>query len=305
MVRIVDLTLIIPTYKRSAVLERTIESLSKQDYQPKEIIVIDATEPFESKAIEWKNKFLDLKSEVIYLPAVTKGAAAQRNYGVSFAKNEVLCFSDDDILLEEGCIRNLWITLTKDDECGGVNATMINQTFHELGKASRIFYDFLNSERFDSYAGRVFGPAIAFYPKLSNSPPDHVPVDWLNSCLVFYKKKALPNPVFDEHFTGYSLGEDLALSLKVAKNWKLFTVQTARIFHNSQPGDHKDNLKAFSEMDLVNRYYIMKHILNKNTAKDKWHLLLVQLWGGITSKKIISRDFWLGKISGIRKIRNI
>jgi glycosyltransferase involved in cell wall biosynthesis len=305
MVSTVNLTLIIPTNKRSEVLDRTIESISKQDYQPDEIIVVDATEPFACKAKEWGKKFLNLKSKVVYIPAVIKGAAAQRNYAMSFAKNKVLGFSDDDILLEEGCIRNLWIALTGQDDCGGVNATMINQTFHELGKVSRIFYNFLNPEKFDSYAGRVFGPAIAFYPKLSDSPPDYVRVDWLNSCLVFYKKEALPNPVFDDHFTGYSLGEDLALSLKVAKNWKLFTVQTARIFHNSQPGDHKDNLKAFSEMDLVNRYYIMKHILNKNTAKDKWHLLLVQLWGGITSKKIISRDFWLGKISGIRKIRNI
>ncbi len=188
---------------------------------------------------------------------------------------------------------------------GGVNATMINQTFHELGKVSLIFYNFLNPEKFDSYAGRVFGPAIAFYPKLSDSPPDYVRVDWLNSCLVFYKKEALPNPVFDDHFTGYSLGEDLAVSLKVAKNWKLYTVQTARIFHDSQPGEHKDNLKAFSEMDLVNRFYIMKHILNKNSPKDKWQLLLQQLWGGITSKKIIYRDFWIGKISGIKKIRNV
>lgn len=305
MVSIINLTLIIPTYKRSEVLRRTIESISQQDYQPNEIIVVDATEPFACMATEWKNKFLNLKSEVLYFPAVTKGAAAQRNYAVSFAKNEVLGFSDDDILLEEGCIRNLWIALTKQDDCGGVNAMMINQSFHELGKASRIFYDFLNPEKFDSYAGKVFGPAIAFYPKLSDSPPDYVEVDWLNSCLVFYKKEALPNPVFDEHFTGYSLGEDLAVSLKVAKNWKLFTVQTARIFHDSQPGDHKSNLKAFSEMDLVNRFYVMKYILNKKTAKDKFHLLLQQLFGGITSKKIISKDFWLGKISGIRKIRNI
>lgn len=305
MVKIVPLTLIIPTYKRSAVLERTIESISKQDYQPEEIIVVDATEPFVSKATEWKNKCLNLKSEVIYIPAVIKGAAAQRNYGVSFAKNEVLGFSDDDILLEEGCIRNLWIALTEHDECGGVNATMINQTFHELGRISRLFYNFLSPEKFDSYAGRVFGPVIAFYPKLSDSPPDYVTVDWLNSCLVVYKKKALPNPVFDEHFTGYSWGEDLAVSLRVAKNWKLLTVQTARIFHDSQPGDHKDNLKAFSEMDLVNRFYIMKHILNKNTVKDKWYLLLQQLWAGVTSNKIIYRDFWIGKISGIRKIRNI
>src|SRR5690349_16587582 len=108
MVELVPVSLIIPTYKRERVLGRTIESISKQDCQPAEIVIIDATEPYVSKAEEWKRAFTNLESSIVYVPAVIKGAAAQRNYGMQLAKSDVLGFCDDDILLEEGCIRILW-----------------------------------------------------------------------------------------------------------------------------------------------------------------------------------------------------
>ncbi len=57
-----------------------------------------------------------------------------------------------------------------------------------------------------------------------------VPVEWLNTTCTLYRREALPDPPFLSHFTGYSLMEDLALSLTVGKRWKLANARGLRIF---------------------------------------------------------------------------
>ena len=57
--------------------------------------------------------------------------------------------------------------------------------------------------------------------------------------------------------------EDLTLSWTVGRKWKLANVRTARIFHDSQPGNHKSDPAALAEMALVNRYYVMDRILER------------------------------------------
>jgi len=56
-----------------------------------------------------------------------------------------------------------------------------------------------------------------------------------------YRREAIPSPPFPEHFSGYSMMEDLTLSLVVGRKWKLANARTARIYHDSQPGTHKSN----------------------------------------------------------------
>jgi hypothetical protein len=68
--------------------------------------------------------------------------------------------------------------------------------------------------------------------------------------------------------------EDLALSLRVGKQWRLANVRTARIFHDSQPGAHKSDIAALAEMELVNRHFVMTQVLGKSRARDYGHLIL-------------------------------
>jgi hypothetical protein len=117
--------------------------------------------------------------------------------------------------------------------------------------------------------------------------PEVVPVEWLNLGATIYRKEALSTPVFDSHFTGYSLAEDLSLSVTVGRNWKLMNARTARIYHDSQPGSHKNNAFKMGEMDVLNRHYIMRHVLMKRRVKDYFKLFLFEAFqwiSGITAK---------------------
>ena len=62
----------------------------------------------------------------------------------------------------------------------------------------------------------------------------------------FIGARPYPEPPFTDNFVGYSLMEDLSLSLIVARHWSLANVRTARIYHDSQSGEHKTDTAALS-----------------------------------------------------------
>jgi GT2 family glycosyltransferase len=135
-------------------------------------------------------------------------------------------------------------------------------------------FTLLNGARENSFAGKVIGPAINLLPEDRDDLPDIVPVEWLNTTCTMYRREALPDPTFPELFVGYSLMEDLALSLNVGKRgWKLANVRTARIFHDSQPSPHKLDVAAVAAMELLNRHYVMTQVLEQRKSTDYLRLL--------------------------------
>jgi GT2 family glycosyltransferase len=223
--------------------------------------------------------------------AQTVGAAAQRNQGIRLTTQRFVWFVDDDILFESDCVEQLWRAISADAKLGGANAMIVNQRYHSPGIASRTLFILMHGGNERSFAGKVIGPAINLLPEDRADLPDVVPVQWLNTTCTMYRREALPSPPFDPFFTGYSLMEDVALSLNVAKQgWKLANVRIARIFHNSQPGEHKEDVGVLSEMELVNRHYVMTRILGRTSIGDYAKLAFFEAFG-LSSSLLSGRGF--------------
>ena len=77
--------------------------------------------------------------------------------------------------------------------------------------------------------------------------------------------------------------EDVAISLRIGRSWKLANARTARIYHDSQPADYKDNKFALAKMELINRHYVMTQILERCQLSDCLKLFLLELFGIATS----------------------
>ena len=152
-----------------------------------------------------------------------------------------------------------------------------NQRYQSPGAFSRLLFRTLAGESRSSWAGSVIGPAFNLLPEDRADLPEIVPVEWLNLGCTLYRREALPSPLFDAQFTGYSLMEDLALSLIVARKWRLANVRTARIFHDSQQGSHKSNASELAEMELVNRHFVMSSVQGKRGLKDVARLVVLEL----------------------------
>ncbi len=277
----ISVTAIIPTYNRASVLKSTFESIALQSSQPEETIVIDASD--DEQTYQLCLNFKQLKSEIIWQKANDKGAAIQRNQGISLAKHDYVLFMDDDILLEPNCIERLWNCIISGSMIGGVNAMIKNQQYHTPGKVTRYMYNIMHGQNLKSYAGKCIGPAWNLLPEDNASLPDYINVEWLNTTCTMYRKESLPTPAFPLNFKGYSLMEDLCLSLIVARKYKLMNVRTARIFHDSQPGAHKKNKFVVSKMELINRHYIMSKILFRTKNKDYFKLFIFECFGIFSS----------------------
>jgi len=92
-------SIIIPTYKRSDMLERAIESCLKQTYDNIEIIVIDDNNPgtdFRVQTEMFMEKYKDNDKIKYFKMERNGGGAAARNYGIKKSKGTYIAFLDDD-----------------------------------------------------------------------------------------------------------------------------------------------------------------------------------------------------------------
>ena len=285
-------SVIIPTCDRPVALVRTIRSLLASTDVPEEFIIIDASAGHES-AEAVVGLFAHPGAPRLNLRrAVKTGAAAQRNQGAVRATCDFVLFCDDDIICEPDCLALLWQAMAADETLGGVGAAIVNQSYVRPGGATRAVLSMIGVREGEGYDGRVVGPAVNFLPRAAASVAA-TPVEWLNLACTLYRRALLPDPPLDAFFTGYSLGEDVTLSLRVAQKAKLANVSAARIFHDSQPGAHKASVVGLSRMQLVNRHYIMTQVMGRRKARDYLKLMLWECFQLAASafRDRLGRDF--------------
>ncbi len=272
MARQLPISGIIPTRNRPDALQRTLESLAAQDAHPLEIVFVDGSDDDASQLVVQRMGD-QLNTRLVYHRAERLGAAIQRNQAFRHATQNFIWFLDDDILFEPYCMTRLWDALQADPALGGVNALITNCYYEPPGRASRFMFAWMNGGKAETYAGRCLGPAVNLAPSDAPNLPEVVPQDWLNSGCTIYRRDGLPDPPFETFFTGYSLMEDLTVSLRVAKKYRLANVRTVRIFHDSQPGSHKSNARELAKMELLNRHFVMTRILERKSLNDYVKLL--------------------------------
>ena len=277
-IELLPAAVVIPTRDRAAALRRTLESLARQSAQPAVVSIVDASADGSTRSLCVEEVIPSLRSVLLWHSADLAGAASQRNQGVRGCSQPVIGFMDDDILFEPDCFGRLWRALHSDNRIGGVNAMITNQRYQSPGRISQIVFRLLDDRPEASYAGRVLGPAVNLLPEDREDLPEVVPVEWLNTGCTLYRREALPDPPFPDHFKGYSLMEDLTLSLTVGRFWKLANARTARIYHDSQPGIHKFDPKLIAEMQLVNRHYVMTKVLGRSRFSDYLKLLVFEFF---------------------------
>lgn len=291
---ILPISVVIPTADRYGLLAKCLETILSQDVEVKEIVVVDASDSAETLALcqsldraattspnglSWELR----GTGVVYRRASSRGAACQRNEGVETASQPFILFMDDDVELRANCLAKLWEAVISDQSIGGASSMIVNQKYTMPGIASRLLYSVVSEEKCETFAGRCLGPVLALLPEDREELPEVVPVEWLNTTCTLYRREALPVPVFPSHFTGYSMAEDINLSLTVGKTWKLVNARTARIFHNTGPGPYKPTGAALAKMSLINRHYIMTRTLERTTLLDYAKLFLVEAFGIVTS----------------------
>lgn len=300
--------LVIPTVGRRARLMQTLRSVLAQDVLPSQIVVVDGS------AVAWRwaelagelGHLLPESVELVVEAANCRGAGVQRNQAVDRSCHPFVWFLDDDVDLEPGCFNALWQAMEEDHRLGGCNAVITNQRYSPPGRAMRRLLSWLGCPPAGSLAGLCRGPALNFLPT-DDASDGNERAEWLNTTCTLYRREALPDPPFLSFFHGYSLMEDLALSLEVGKRWNLRSVPGSRIYHDTGQADYKSRVATRQAMEVANRWFVSCRVMGCPPLELLYRLLLLQGIGLLaqlsTPRRWTSLPGWcFGTYSGLWRI---
>ncbi|MFI1772210.1 glycosyltransferase family 2 protein [Thalassobellus citreus] len=303
-------TLIICTYLRSTPLLELLMSVVKQSLYPNEILIIDGSTNDKTKKILEQYNFKKVKYYKV--DNLNRGLTKQRNYGINLVSedSEIVCFLDDDIILEKDYFEQLLNTYITFPEALAVGGYITNEvTWKQSNKntnPSKFYFDgWIRNEPSRFKLRRKFGlqPDVppGFMPDFSNGrsvsflPPSGrvYNVEQLMGGVSSYKKEVFKTLSFSPYFEGYGLYEDADFSLRLAKQGKLYINTKAQLQHHHN-GSGRPNKYHYGKMVIRNGWYVWR-IKNTNPsfkAQFKWHgiallLTVVRIINIVTTKKRI------------------
>lgn len=120
------ISILIPAYNEEKVIARTIESALEIDYPKKEIIIID--DGSVDKTLLIAKRFQ--KDNVIVLHKENSGKATALNYGINFAKGEIVTILDADTIAGKNSLKEIVKVFETSPNIGGVagNVKVRNKT---------------------------------------------------------------------------------------------------------------------------------------------------------------------------------
>jgi GT2 family glycosyltransferase len=317
-------SLIICTYMRPKPLIKLLQSVEGQTVYPNEILIIDGSTNQETKIILKQNQFEHLNYFLV--SSENRGLTKQRNYGIAHIGNEIeiVCFLDDDTVLENDYFEQLLKTYQIYPEALGVGGYIINESECEF--VGHNYQPIIHEYYYDGWK-RKDGNRFVLRKKMgldSDCPPGFLPlfshgrsigflppsgkiyeVEMLMGGVSSFKKQVFATIRFSTYFEGYGLYEDADFSIRVAKTGKLYLNTSAKLNHYHDTSG-RPNPYRYGKMVVQNGWYVWR-TKNPKPLWDailKWHCITVLLTFIIfsniftTKKKKEAFTEFLGRIVG-------
>ena len=303
-------SLIICTFMRPKPLLQLLQSVQWQTTCPDEILIIDGSTNNETELVLKENQFRNL--HYFLVPAQDRGLTKQRNYGIERVGNEmeIVCFLDDDTVLEKDFFEQLLTTYEVYPEALGVGGYIRNESQCEFvgddyqAKTGEYFFDGWkrkDGSRFtlrkklglDSDCPPGFSPSFSHGRSVGFLPPSGkiYEVEQMMGGVSSFRKTVFRTLQFSTYFEGYGLYEDTDFTLRVAKMGKLY-VNTAAKLNHYHADSGRPNQYQYGKMVVRNGWYVWRIKNPDPLLKDslKWHcitilLTLIRYSNTLTTKK--------------------
>lgn len=290
-------TLIVCTYMRPEPLLRLLQSVQGQTLYPDEIIIIDGSLNQETEALLKRNPFQNLSYFLV--SEENRGLTRQRNFGISkvAATSEIVCFLDDDTVLEPDYFEQLLHTYKDYPEALGVGGYIKNEIRWEFvgdgyqSKISDFYFDgwkrkdgsrFVMRKKIglDADCPPGVSPLFSHGRSVSFLPPTNkvYEVEMLMGGVSSFRKTVFKVFQFSTYFEGYGLFEDTDFSLRLAQEGKLYLNTAARLNHFHEASG-RPNQFQYGKMVVKNGFYVWR-VKNPNPVfkdKFKWHSITLLL----------------------------
>jgi glycosyltransferase involved in cell wall biosynthesis len=119
-------SVIIPTYKRIELLEKTLQSIVDNNFEQVEIIIIN--DCLENDLNQTVKKFSNKLNVRWFFNKEHNGPASARNFGVKYARSDLIAFIDDDVIVSKNWLSTGYQVFTQNqDVIGVVGKTILPQ----------------------------------------------------------------------------------------------------------------------------------------------------------------------------------
>jgi len=292
-----NFSLIICTYMRPESLLDLLRSIEKQSLYPTEILIIDGSINNETHDICKEKHFQNLKYFLV--SNENRGLTKQRNFGISKVNvdSEIVCFLDDDTILEPDYFIEIIKTFQTNQDVAGVGGVAVNEYKWKLQKENVSY----NRKKYYLFEGYAYKEGLRnvlrnYFNLNSHLAPGKMPnyshgrtcgfpltgkmyeVDLLIGMSMAFRKSIFDKIKFSRFFEGYGLYEDADFSLRVLQYGKNVINTKAQLSHfHAESG--RPNKYQYGKMVVRNGWYVWR-IKNSNpTLEDrfKWNAITVLL----------------------------
>lgn len=287
-----DFTIIIPTLNRKEDLVKTVRSVLDQKVLPKELVIVDQSKTKESYQVIQKifsKRETNVSLRYIWDSSIP-GLTHARNRGIQESSGDIIMFLDDDVELDENYTKEILEAFCANLEIGAVGGIVENYCMKFWKKIAHSIFC-LGSFRDERW--------VVSSECLSNKKEEvYLKTNTLSGCNMAFRRHILDKIRFDENYRGYSFGEDIDISFRVSRDYKIFLISKARLIHKAKGRAskyEKDLRRGYKEISY-SKYYFFK----KNVPKTPLNILLY-LWLniGLVSEAIFLSVFRHKDISPI------
>ncbi len=252
-------SVIIPTYNRSAVISKAIESVIAQTYEPVEIIIVD-----DGSTDNTEDKLADYAGKIKYLYKKNGGCSSARNLGIKEANGEYVAFLDSDDAWYPQKLEKQVEKLSQNKDYGMVFSEIelidednehisYSKWRNNIKKDGDILLDFLKN------------PAITC------------------SCLLVRKDVLSEVGFFDEQL---STGEDIDMVFRICSKYKAMLIDEPLVRYKKGKDSLSNNLftknrlKAIEKIKQYNKEFIEenKDVIAETAAKIHLDYAVDLLW---------------------------
>lgn len=259
-----DCSLIVPTYRRPQEMAALLEHLltHSRDDVPGEVVVIDGS-PDDNTQDEMRQWCAGrtLPFRLLYVHSAP-GLTKQKNVGVDVSCGQYLFFLDDDTRTQAGYFRELRGAFADDTdgEIGAVGGSVVN----EMAKPPSFRWRVRLALRLAPPKEPMCYDASAIsLPKSMAQPFSGLRcVDIVPGGACCFRREVFHKHRFSIFFEGYSNGEDVEMSLRTGREFKVLWCGGARLTHHPAPGGRPPDF-ARGRMDLRNRLFIRRRFFPK------------------------------------------
>lgn len=274
---------------RPLAIQNLLNYVSLQSLYPNQIIVVDGSLNNETSILLKKLDFKNL--EYVMVDEKNRGLTKQRNLGIDLVDeaSEIICFLDDDIVLEPNYFEKLIGTYNIKQDALAVGGYIKNEVSwkrsNNTSNPNTFYYDgWMRSEPSRFKLRRKFGllpdkspgflPTYAHGRSIGFLPPSGkiYEVELIMGGVSSYRKEIFKTLKFSNYFEGYGLYEDADFSLRIAKIGKLYVNTSAQLNHyHDEKG--RPNQYKYGKMVLRNGWYVwrVKYPNPNLKAIMKWH----------------------------------